>query len=83
MRSSAPYTRAILRGSRCGKGHNSTSAPPSRIVTTNAERLRLRRPPSLQLADILSAIYLFNLFTLQPFTGYSVGPNRVISSASA
>ena len=55
MRSSAPYTRATLRGSRRGRGHNSTSAPPSRVVTTNAERLRLRRPPSPQPADILSA----------------------------
>src|SRR6266567_6778723 len=55
MRSSAPYTRATLRGSRRGRGHNSTSAPPSRAVTTNAERLRSRRPPSPQPADILSA----------------------------
>ena len=54
MRSLAPYTRAILRGSRCGRGHNSTSVLLSRVVTTNAKRLRLRRPPSLQLADILS-----------------------------
>ena len=54
MRSSAPYTRATLRGNRCGRGHNSTFAPPSRVVTTNAERLRLRRPPSLRLADIPS-----------------------------
>jgi len=43
-----------LRGSRRGKGHNSTSAPPSRVVTTNAKRLRLR-PPSPQPADIPSA----------------------------
>ena len=55
MRSSAPYTRAMLRGSRCGKGHNSTSAPPSRIVTINAECLCPRRPPSSQPADIPSA----------------------------
>jgi hypothetical protein len=54
MRSLAPYTRAILRGSRRGRGRNSTSAPPSRVVTTNAERLRPRHPPSLQPADILS-----------------------------
>ena len=55
MRSSAPYTRATLRGSRRGRGHNSTSAPPSRAVTTNTERLRPRRPPSPQPADIPSA----------------------------
>ena len=55
MRSLAPHTRATLRGSRRGRGHNSTSAPPSRVVTTNAERLRPRRPPSPQPADILSA----------------------------
>ena len=55
MRSSAPYTRAMLRGSRCGRGHNSTFAPPSRVVTTNAKRLRPRRPPSPQPADIPSA----------------------------
>lgn len=54
MRSSAPYTRATLRGSRRGRGHNSTSAPPSRVVTTNAKRLRVR-PPSPQPADIPSA----------------------------
>ena len=51
MRSSAPYTRATLRGSCCGRGHNSTSAPLSR----NTERLRPRRPPSPQPADIPSA----------------------------
>ena len=45
----------MLRGSYRGRGHNSTSAPPSRVVTTNAKRLRPRRPPSLQPADILSA----------------------------
>jgi len=45
----------MLRGSRRGRGHNPTSTPLSRVVTTNAERLRLRRPPSSQLADILSA----------------------------
>ena len=55
MRSLASYTRAILRGSCRGRGHNATSAPPSRIVTTNAKRLRLRRPPSPQPTDILSA----------------------------
>jgi len=47
MRSLAPYTRAMLRGSRRGRGYNSTSAPLSRVVTTNTKRLRLRRPPSL------------------------------------
>ena len=47
MRSSAPYTRATLRGSRRGRGHNST-------FVINAERLCLRCPPSLQLADIPS-----------------------------
>ena len=55
MRSSAPYTRATLRGSRRGRGHNSTSVPTSRVVTTNTERLRPRRPPSPQPADIPSA----------------------------
>ena len=55
MRSSAPYTHTILRGSCCGKGYNSTSVLPSRIITTNTERLRLCRLPSPQLADILSA----------------------------
>ena len=55
MRSSAPYTRAILRGSCRGRGHNSTSVLLSRVVTTNAECLYPRRPPSPQLADILSA----------------------------
>ena len=44
----------MLRGSRRGRGHNSTSAP-SRVVTTNAKRLRPRRPPSPQPADIPSA----------------------------
>ena len=52
MRSSAPYTRTTLRGSRCGRGHNSTSASPSRVVTTNTKHLHSRRPPSLQPADI-------------------------------
>jgi hypothetical protein len=47
MRSSAPYTRAILRGIRRRRGPNSTSAPLSRVVNTNAERLRLYRQPSL------------------------------------
>ena len=55
MRSLAPYTRAILRGSRRGRGYNSTSTPLSRVVTTNTKRLRLRRPPSLQPVDIPSA----------------------------
>ena len=45
----------MLRGSRRGRGYNSTSAPLSRVVTTNTERLRLRRPPSPQPADIPSA----------------------------
>ena len=54
MRSLAPYTRATLKGSRRGRGHNSTSTPPSQVVTTNAKRLRVR-PPSPQPADILSA----------------------------
>ena len=52
MRFSAPYTRATLRGIRRRKGPNSTFAPPSRAVNTNAKRLRLRRQPSLQPADI-------------------------------
>ena len=39
----------MLKGSRRGRGHNSTSTPPSRTI-----RLRLR-PPSPQLADIPSA----------------------------
>ena len=52
MRSSAPYTRAILRGIRHRRGPNST-APLSRVVNTNAKRLCLRRQPSLQPADIL------------------------------
>ena len=47
MRSLAPYTRVTLRGSCCGRGYNSTSALQSRAVTTNTERLRLRRLPSL------------------------------------
>ena len=55
MRFSAPYTRATLRGSCCGRGYNSTSAPPSCVITTNTKRLCLRRPLSLQLADIPSA----------------------------
>ena len=55
MRSLAPYTRATLRGSRRGRGHNSTSALSSRVVTTNTKRLRPRRPPSPQPADIPSA----------------------------
>ena len=55
MRSSAPYTRAMLRGSRYGRGHNSTSVLLSRVVTTNAECLRPRRLLFLQPADIPSA----------------------------
>jgi len=43
-----------LKRSRRGRGQNSTSVPPSRVVTTNTERLRLHCPPSPQLADILS-----------------------------
>ena len=54
MKSLAPYTRVILRGNRRGKGHNSTSTLLSRVITTNAEHLRLRHPPSPQLADIPS-----------------------------
>ena len=54
MKSSAPYTHIILRGSHCGKGHNFTFAPPSCIITTNAERLCPHRPPSPQPADIPS-----------------------------
>jgi len=44
----------MLKGSRCSRGHNSTFAPLSCAVTTNTECLCLRRPPSPQLADILS-----------------------------
>jgi hypothetical protein len=55
MRSLAPYTRAILRGSHRGRGYNSTSTLSSRVVTTNTKRLRLRRLPSPQPADIPSA----------------------------
>ena len=55
MRSSAPYTRAMLGGSRRGRGHNSTFTPLSCVITINTEHLRLRRPPSPQPADILSA----------------------------
>jgi len=54
MRSLAPYTRAILRGSYRGRGYNSTFALLSRAVTTNTERLRPRRLPSPQPADIPS-----------------------------
>jgi len=43
MRSLAPYTRATLRGIRRRRGPNSTSAPPSHFVNTNAKRLRPRR----------------------------------------
>ena len=83
MRSLALYTRATLRGIRHRRGPHSTSVLPSHAVNTNAEHLRLYRQPSLQPADIPSTIYLINLFTLQPFTGYGVNPNRVTSSASA
>ena len=67
MRSSAPYTRAMLRGSHRGKGYNSTSAPLNRIVTTNTKHLRLCCLPSPQPADIPSADILFMdiLFTSQ------------------
>ena len=54
MRSSALYTHVILKGSHRSKGHNSTSAPPSRIIITNTKHLRPRRPPSPQPADIPS-----------------------------
>ena len=54
MRSSAPYTRATLRGICRRRGPNSTSALLSHVVNTNAKRLRPRRQPSLQLADIPS-----------------------------
>ena len=54
MRSLAPYTRATLKGSHYSRGHNSTFVLLSRAVTTNTKRLRLYRPPSLQLADIPS-----------------------------
>ena len=52
MRSSAPYTRATLRGIRRHRGPNSTSTPLSRVVNTNTKRLRLYRQPSPQPADI-------------------------------
>ena len=54
MRSLAPYTHVILRGNCRSKSHNFTSALLSRVITTNTKYLRPRRPPSLQLADILS-----------------------------
>ena len=54
MRSSAPYTHTILKGSCCGRGHNSTSAPMSCVVTTDAECLHPCRLPSPQPADISS-----------------------------
>ena len=54
MRSSTPYTYAMLRGSYRGKGYNSTSVLPIRAVTTNTKHLCLRRPPFLQPADIPS-----------------------------
>ena len=43
MRSLAPYTHATLRGIRRRRGPNSTFAPLSRTVNTNAEHLRPRR----------------------------------------
>ena len=55
MRSSALYTRAILKGICHCRGPNFT-IPPSRAVNTNAERLRLCRQPSLQPVDILADI---------------------------
>ena len=45
----------MLKGNCYSRGHNSTSVLPSCVVTTNTKCLRLRRPPSLQLADIPSA----------------------------
>ena len=45
----------MLRGSCYGKGHNFTSVLLSRVITTNAECLCLRHPPSPQPADIPSA----------------------------
>jgi hypothetical protein len=56
MRSSAPYTRATLRGIRCRRGSNSTSAPLSHAVNTNAKRPR--RQPSPQLVDILPTSWI-------------------------
>ena len=58
MRSLAPYTRAMLRGICRRRGPNSTSAPLSRVVNTNAKYLRPRRQPSPQPADILADIPL-------------------------
>ena len=54
MRSLAPYTCVILRGSYRSRGHNSTSVLLSRVITTNTERLYLYYPPSPQLVDIPS-----------------------------
>jgi len=69
MRSLAHYTRAILRGSCRGKGYNSIFVSLSYAVTTNTKRLCLRRPPFLQLADILFTDILFTdiLFINIPF----------------
>jgi hypothetical protein len=64
MKSLAPYTHVILRGSCCGKDYNSTSVPISRVVITNTEYLCLCHPPSLQLADIPSASQTVDI----PFT---------------
>jgi len=54
MRSLAPYTCVTLRGSYCGKGHNSTFALLSCAITTNTKYLYLHRLPSPQPADISS-----------------------------
>jgi len=54
MRSLAPYTHIILKGSRHGRGYNSTFILLSCVITTNTEHLCLCCPPSPQLADILS-----------------------------
>jgi len=54
MRSLTLYTRVMLKGSCRGRGYNSTFALLSCAVTTNTERLCLRRLPFLQLVDILS-----------------------------
>ena len=63
MRSLAPYTRAILRGSYRCRGYNSTSILTSRVVTTNTKRLRPRRLPSLQLADIPSTSWTADILS--------------------
>ena len=63
MRSTAPYTRATLRGNCRGRGHNSTSIPLSRVVTTNAKYLRLCRLPSPQLVDIPSTCRIVDILS--------------------